>query len=254
MTRALNLIPATPRTLTDPPPPVKPEKTMTRWTQFLGSVATGMALQDAMLKHFMTRADIEACVRLGIEERQRWNDARVAGKKSKFSAFDIEDILSRIARGCTIGDACQAVRPGLQSEFVEICTQDPELNELYLRACKSRSFIESEKILDIADDKTDDVLDNGKVLVPNQANVNRDKLRVETRARLMAAWNTRVFGENKHNVQVNVQVNHAEKLEQARARAKTKTVTRRQEATLEAEFKELPPPVEVALDTSWLEG
>ena len=186
---ALNLIPATPPTLEDPPPPVKPEKTMTRWTQFLGSVASGIALQDAMMKHFMTRADIEACVRLSPEERQRWSDARLAGRKTKFSAFDIEDILARIAAGSNIGDACNAVRPGLQREFTQICTHDPELNDLYLKACKSRSFIESERILEIADDTSNDVLDNGKVLVPNQANVNRSKLMVETRARLMAAWN-----------------------------------------------------------------
>lgn len=43
--------------------------------------------------------------------------------------------------------------------------------------------------------------------------MNRDKLRVDTRTRLMSAWYPKPFSEKKGDVQVNVQVNHARRLE-----------------------------------------
>ena len=264
------IIQQVPRTLQDPGPPPTPQKTLTRWNQFLGSISTGMLLQDAMLKHFMTRADIEACC-LVPEERKRWNDARLAARKRTWSALDFEDIFQRIAAGEKVKDAIDAVRGTVgnsTTDFMAIILADAALNEQYMTALKSRAIKLGEELIDIADDDSRDTLVNDKGPLPNNAAVNRDKLRVETRQRLMGSWFPKLFGDQKNQMQVNVQVNYAERLEAARARAKGQraAITKAPDpAVVEAAFRELPAaetdtswldekPKEDPLDTTWLEG
>lgn len=241
----------TPRNLPDPGPPPVPEKTLSRWVQFLGSVAAGLALPDAMLKHHISRADIEAAVRSDPAERIRWDEARSAALKRTWSAFDIEDVMGRIAAGTGIAEALAEVGKDFTA-FIQLVIADPEMNERYTRALKSRSLVMSEQVLVISDGDGDDTLDNGKGgQIPNQAKVNRDKLRAETRLRLMGAWHTRMFGE-KQNTQVNVQViNHAARLEEARDRAKMHAPTPRKSdpAIIDAAFSE----AKVEDEFAWLD-
>jgi hypothetical protein len=250
---AIDTLAATPHGLTDPPAPPVPVKTLSRWTLFLGDIASGTPLQEAMLKHFMKRADIEACVRSSAEERVRWNDARVAAKRSSWSAFDLEEIIENIAGGMPVMKAIETALGSNYTEtkrkdFLYLCTADPEINDLFTKALASRAVNTSEEITAIADgDGKGDYLDNGKGgLIPDNAKVNRDKLRVDTRYRLMASWNARMFGEGKGDVQVNVQVNHAERLEQARQRRDGRVATKAPEkldpAVIEAAFRTLPAP------------
>ena len=251
-------VPATAKSLTDPPAPPTPQKTLSRWDLFLGEIAVGTPIQDAMLKHYMTRADIEACVRRAPEERQRWDDARLAARKRAWTVFEIEDILKKISGGMPIGQAVCEVK-GTEStttiaEFTYLCSVDPELHDRYMRACKSRAIIVGEEVLTIADDAKDDTLPGRWGDIPNQAAVNRSKLKVEARTRLMSAWFPKLFSE-KSSTQVNVQINnHAARLEEARQRANTRSAVRPEktiEATFtEAELVESKPEV---VDTAWLE-
>lgn len=260
----------TPRGLPDPGAPPTAVKTLSRWAQFLGSIAAGVLLPDAMLKHFITRADIEAAVRSSAEERQRWDEARLAALKRGWSAFDFEDIFARIAGGDPIRTALESVKGAmngdLYSAFNRIIIADSVLHEMYLAALKARSLVMGEQIVEIADDDSKDMAHNEKGDVPNNAAVNRSKLRVETRARLMSAWNTRMFGEKKDNVQVNVQINHAQRLEEARGRAATRTPSLPQRV-IDAAFTDVQPEERNAwddlptntkdsepLDTQWLES
>lgn len=266
------LVAATPRGLPDPGPPPVPQKTLSRWAQFLGSIAAGVLLPDAMLKHYITRADIEAAVRSSAEERQRWDEARLAALKRGWSAFDFEDVFGKIAGGDTIRAALEAVKGTMNgdmySAFNRIIIADSVLHEMYLAALKARSLVMGEEIVMIADDDSKDMAHNEKGDVPNNAAVNRSKLRVETRARLMSAWNTKMFGEAKGQTQVNVQVNYAEKLEEARARATVRSsaavLPALTPAFIEAAFAEIPqdqdlswldePAKDPPIDTAWLEA
>jgi hypothetical protein len=273
---------ATPRGLVDPGPPPVPQKTLSRWDQFLGSIAVGVLLQEAMLKHHMTRADIESCVRLSHEHRQAWDDARLSAMKRGWSAFEFEDIFERIAGGMgvckAIGEVKGAESPNSStfSIFNRIVLADGALNEQYLAALKARSLALQEEVLDLADDKSEDTIENvtkwGTSTLPNNAAVNRSKLQSEVRLRLMGAWNTKMFGESKQSTQVNVQVNYAEKLEEARGRAQARSSTPIPALTqdvVEAAFKDMSPSdaetsndmswldeptKEPAIDTTWLEG
>lgn len=254
-------IAATPRNLVDPGPPPVPTKTLSRWDQFLGSIAAGVLLQDAMKKHFMTRADIESCVRLSHEHRQAWNDARITAMKRGWTAFDFEDIFERIAGGMPATAAVEAVKGSggtPMSSFNRIVIQDSTLNEQYLAALKARSLCLQDQVVELADEKGDDTISNktkwGTTVLPNNAAVNRSKLQVETRLRLMAAWNTKMFGEQKQATQVNVQVNYAEKLEEARSRAVQRSPSQPAALTrdfVEAAFKDVL--TDNVMDTTWLD-
>jgi hypothetical protein len=262
----------TPKGLPDPGSPPVPQKTLSRWDQFLGSIATGTLLPDAMLKHYMTRADIESCIRLSHEHRQAWDDARLSAMKRGWSAFEFEDIFERIAGGMTIKQALTEVKgSNCQSMFNRIVLADGALNEQYLNALKAKSLVLQEEIIEMADDSSNDTITNqtkwGETTLPNNAAVNRSKLQAETRLRLMGAWNTKMFGESKQQTQVNVQVNYAEKLEEARSRATLRSAVPLPAISrdvVEAAFTEMAaesdtswldePAKEPAMDATWLEG
>jgi hypothetical protein len=262
----------TPKGLPDPGPPPVPQKTLSRWDQFLGSIAIGTLLPDAMLKHYMTRADIESCIRLSHEHRQAWDDARLSAMKRGWSAFEFEDIFERIAGGMPVKAALEEVKGvgTMFSMFNRIVLADGALNEQYLNALRARSLVMQEEIIELADDKSEDTITNqtkwGETTLPNNAAVNRSKLQAETRLRLMAAWNTKMFGESKQQTQVNVQVNYAEKLEEARGRALVRSAVPLPAISrdvVEAAFTEMAaesdtswmdePAKESAMDTTWLE-
>lgn len=227
-------------------------KTLDRWTLFLGSITAGVHLEEAMLHHRLTSSDIEAYV-LDPEQRARWHEARIAARKRKWSVLQLEEIFAKISAGDSAVAAVEAVTGniGSFSSFTDLCASDPELNTHYLRAMKSRALIESDKLFSIADgDGKGDYLDNGKGgRIPDNAKVNRDKLRADTRLRLMSSWYRKLFGE-KEAPQVNVQIiNHAQRLAEARQRRDTRQVVPRvSHEVIEAAFSEVPT---LEQDMSW---
>ena len=258
-------IPATPKSLIDPPAPPVPVKTLSRWTQFLGEIAAGSSVQDAMMKYFMKRADIEACIRSSSEERARWEDAKLSALKKKWSGFVIDDILRKISGGMPIGESVMSSVGGSDqsqiADFTYLCSIDTELHELYIRACRSRAILTGEDILKIADEDGNDTLPGPKGgEIPNNAAVNRSKLQVDSRRFLMGSWFPKLFGEKQTGAVTNIQINYAERLEEARARAAgRKPTVRITQDVVDAAFKELPKnedwddvPKE-SIDTTWLE-
>jgi hypothetical protein len=261
-------VPALPRSVVDPPGEPLPTG-LTRWSMFLGELAAGLSLEECMLKYRMRRADIEAHVRVSQTERERWTAARLAARKRLWSTFDLEEIFANIASGMPIAKAIGAAQ-GLPEgkaafseqvrDFTYLCSADADLHEQYLAACKSRALVLSEDLLEVADgDGTGDYLDNGKGgFIPDNAKVNRDKLRVDTRKALMGNWFPKLFGEKKGDTQVNIQFNHAERLEQARQRRDGREATKLTPQIIEAAFREVPaveapaapaaPAAPVALD------
>lgn len=252
--------PLLPRNI-EQPATVSKERILSRWSQFLGSIAIGISPQDAMLKHLITSAEIEACVR-EPEERARWTEARIAARKRAWNVLDIEDIFEKISGGMTIVEAVESIRPGGTTAFADLCCSDPELNAHYLRALKSRAVLLAEDVLKISDgDGTPDTCTTDKGgEIPNNAKVNRDKLKVDARTRLMSNWFPKLFGE-KQQTQVNVQiVNHAQRLEEARQRRDTRSAAPRiSHDVVEAAFREVPAPDtnewdDVPKSTVWLEN
>lgn len=251
-------IPLTPLALPDPGRPPVGSKTLSRWNQFLGAIAAGEGLPESMLKYFISRADIEACVRSDPIEYEKWNGARLAANRKLFTALVLEDIFGAIAGGATIKEALAAA--GVEGAhnyraFNKLVALDQEIHKQFLDACKARSMHMSDEVLEIADDDTNDVLSGDKGPVPNNAAVNRSKLRAEMRMRLMGAYNAKLFGEKKGgDVNVAVQVNHAATLEAARSRRDTRGVKLSASRIRAAIDAEVIVPEKSAEDTSWLEA
>jgi hypothetical protein len=246
-------IQALPARFPDPVDPPTPVKIVSRWEQFLGAITTGMLIEDAMLACFIKKREIQAMINSGPVERKRYQEAKVAGLRSAYSEFDLDEFFNRVAMGTTVTDAYMEVfgKP-VAATFYEILRSDPDMEERYQSALKTKAVIEVEKVIDIVDDDTNDTLPGKHGDIPNMAAVNRSKLRAETRTKLGGLWYRRLFGEKEPAVQVNVQINHAERLEEARARARDKTMTPRRvveftDAVFEAKVEEAP------MDTTWME-
>lgn len=255
----MSAVPIIPRNLPDPPPagPLAP-RTLERWDQFLGGVASGMGLPEAKMKYLMTTADIEACARIDGLQMQRWKDARLAGRKRSWTLFQFEDIFDRVASGMMIDEAVMAVKgmPVSQTDFYALVNADPDLREQYRTAKESYSLIVGESVIGISDDDKNDTLDTLKGPIPNMAAVTRSKLKVDTRFRYIGAYNAKLFGEKKDNVNVQVNIDHVGSLEAARERAKLqdKRVTPKQmAAAIDATFSEKPEPALDDWDTQWRE-
>lgn len=264
----MSTFPATPINFPDPGKSPVPTKTITRWDTFIGDLASGMLIEAACRKSYITRADIETMLRLddGGIQKQRYKEARVAGRRSEWTEFELEDLFARIAAGDTVDAACTAVKGQTARElnFWTLINSDPELRTRYREAKEAHAMIIGEDTISLADDKTDDVLLGPKGPMPNMANVTRSKLQVDTRFRYMASYNAKLFGEKKDAPQVNIQINHAERLEEARSRASLREnrVTKQQlkdvvDATFSEKTAEAAAPTEwvdeVPLDTVWRE-
>lgn len=252
--------PVTPPRFVDPPAPPVPQQTISRWDQFIGSIATGVTVPDAMLKHYIKRADIETMTRKNSLELKRYQEAKIAGLRSAYSMFDLDEFFNAVAMGLTVGDAFQQVwgHPPAAT-FYEILRNDPDMEDRYQNALKTKAVVETERMLEIVDDDTNDLIDGGvKGMVPNMAAVQRSKLRAETRHKLAGNWYRRIYGEKDPSVKVEINVNHAERLEEARTRARTQRAAPRisQQDPIDAQFTEVAPVEEPArpMDLTWMDG
>lgn len=264
----MSAVPTTPLALSAAGNGGPPSKTLTRWDTFIGDIASGLGLAESMNKCYVTRADIETMCRLddGGLQRQRWLDARLAGRKSKLNELDLEEFFSRIAGGLTIKEAQIDVFGAENKHILEVLTADPDLYARYKRALEARTLVVVEDVLVDVRDRTRDIIVNDKGPAPNMAAVSRDKLIAETTMRVVGAWNTKMYGENKNQVAVQVNLNLGEKLEAARTRDKlrdTRVTPKQMQSAVDAVFSEKPepPPTEWVdepeeskpLDTVWRE-
>lgn len=238
-----------------------PTKTLDRWQRFLGILAAGAKIEDAMMQAAVTRADIEAVTRADPLEYQKWLDARKAGKRGKWNAIMIEDVMDRIADGKPLKRAVAEVTGNENDRgvFMAVVHSHPELLAQLKAAKAAASLVMEDQLEEIASDDEDDIIESeretksGAVIstrIPNTAAVQRSKLQIETKRFQMSSWN-KIFAEKKEQTQVNVQVNYAERLEEARERAKHRgrLPAPTQPPVLEAEFEPVLPDD----DTSWMD-
>lgn len=253
----MSAVPLLPRDIPDPPPAPQYARAPTelqRIDRFLGELAGGTPLVDAMGKTHVTRALLEAFTRADEANLQRFNDARLAGLKRVWSVLDFEEVFNRIAAGEPVTESVIAIGRD-PSSFFNMINKDPALLKLYRQAKEAHTLIMAEQLTAISDDNSNDTLPGPKGgEIPNMAAVTRSKLMVDTRFRYMGSFHAKLFGEKKDAVQVNVNVNHAQILEDARARAtqRDKRITPKQRIeAIDAQFTEKQP--EPADDTSWMD-
>jgi|GEM_PF-2420080 len=247
-------VPTIPARFPDPPDSRAPAKIVSRWELFLGEIATGVSVPDAMLKCLIKRAEIQAMTNQP-SERKRYRDAQLAGLRCEYSEMDLEDFFDRVATGKKVVESFVEVfgrEP--RASFYRLLRDDPDLEERYQSSLKTKAMLEMEKSLEIIDDDSNDTLPGPKGgEIPNMAAVQRSRLRFDGRHKLASTWFRRVFGEEKKQVDVNVNIDLAARIQEGRIRAKERKVAitaQERKDAIDASFAPVPSPEP---DTKWMD-
>ena len=217
---------------------------------FIGDLASGMPVEKARKKSYVTRADVETMCRIpGGLEKQRYRDACTAGLRTKYSEFQLQEIFALVAAGEKVADAYMTIM-GTKAlgEWYSLINTDPDLKKMY-RDAKGGAVIEiMDDVIGIADDKSGDILMQDKGPAGNMAAVSRDKLRTDVRFRTAGLLNAQLFGERKDQALVQINLNLAERLEDARARA-----SQRGTGVTKQQMRDAIEATVVEVDTSWMD-
>jgi hypothetical protein len=215
------------------------------WAGLLKSLAEGTSPEDALQQHKILYREVERIVLSNPGAAQQWHEARLLGKSSRFSLLERDEIFSRLARGAPPETAVAEVRGPETAEqdvadLFELVAAIPEWEERYASAMRVTGLRSVQKLgAVVADDSKDTLFCEKRGLLPNPVPVQRARLRWEHETWQLGKWNPDLFGERpKNQVNVQVNVNHAERLEQARTRVKVYRQT--QAATVQGAVREEP--------------
>lgn len=111
----------------------------------------------------------------------------------------VEDIVARIAEGVTVAELCRKHGIARQT-FYNWIAEDEELAGRIAHARVLGFDAIAEEALEIAEDGTNDWIERQKEdgsidEVLNHEHVQRSKLRIETRLKLLAKWDPKRYGD-----------------------------------------------------------
>ena len=123
-----------------------------------------------------------------------YNSEMAGGRPIEPVPQDIaEQVVVWLASGKTLRDFCRL--PGMPhySTIYDWLDKDDEFTQRFARARATGEDVISQECLSIADDDTRDV--SGELEIPNGVAVQRDKLRIDTRLKLLAKWSPKKWGD-----------------------------------------------------------
>jgi hypothetical protein len=197
---------------------VNPETfTPEKWAACIGYLCEGMSTADAVDLAGIPRVLLNGFLRTDPRIRAQWEEAKLAALRNAWDIEVLEDIMSEIAAGQTLKYAVEIKHDKKIEAFYRLVLSDPLVKEMYDEARKIQAEQMADDILEIADDQSGDMTFDGK---GNSANVNRSRLRADTRKYIMAAIHHRRWGaKSTQEIDHKITVDHAARLEEARARA-----------------------------------
>jgi hypothetical protein len=138
--------------------------------------------------------------------------ARRSGAQSIFTAALFTAICDRISRGESLRSVCRDPEMPHKSTVLRWLHEMPDLRDQYVRARDDLMEYWASDILEIADDGTLDTIPGlnkygDEVMVPNHANVQRDRLRIDSRKWLLSKLAARTYGD-RLDVEVSGEVQH----------------------------------------------
>ncbi len=151
------------------------------------------------------------------------------GRPSKYTDKLADKICQMIAQGQSVRSICAKKDMISMQTFFRWLRENDKFSEQYARACEERSYMHAEEILEIADDATNDYMeqhDESDELTGyklNGENIQRSRLRIDTRKWLMSKLNPKVYGDkldmttNGNDIGVTLSASQAEQLLNARA-------------------------------------
>ena len=103
-----------------------------------------------------------------------------------------EEIVTRLASGQSLHSICKLEHMPHISTIYDWIGKEPSFAEHYGRAREQAAHTLFDQMIDIADDCSNDLLEDG---TPNNAAIARAKLRIETRQRVAGKLAPKVYGE-----------------------------------------------------------
>lgn len=105
------------------------------------------------------------------------------------------EICERIANGEPLRQICRDEHMPNWSTVYDWMDADEEFSQRFARAREKGEEAIAAECLDIADDTSQDMIDTAYGPRLNTEHVQRSKLRIETRLKLLAKWNPKKWGE-----------------------------------------------------------
>lgn len=157
---------------------------------------------------------------------------RKPGRPSRYTNKLADKICKMIAEGQSVRSICAKKDMISMQTFFRWLRKNEKFREQYARACEERSYMHAEEIIEIADDATNDYMeqhDESDELTGyklNGENIQRSRLRIDTRKWLMSKLNPKVYGDkldmttNGNDIGVSLSASQAEQLLNARANSR----------------------------------
>lgn len=189
-----------------------------QWEYTLAHISSGVPVDQAIEATGISRSLLDGVLRANTKMKAQWEDAKLASMRLLWDVDTIEEALVQIAMGATVKQACEHVLRGDEAPvFYKLVLKDPIIKEMYDEA----RMIQAEKmaiddVIEISDDSGNDETWDGK---GNSAAVNRSRLKVDSRKWIAGRLHWQRFGDKiQQEVNANVVVDHAARLEAARKR------------------------------------
>ena len=150
-----------------------------------------------------------------IEERHIWANInaqaeqavtqwkRKQGAPSSYSEAIGNEIVTRLASGQSLHSICKLEHMPHISTIYDWIGKEPSFAEHYGRAREHAAHTLFDQMIDIADDSSKDLLEDGSA---NNAAIARARLQIETRARVAGKLAPRVYGERVEQLAQTVHV------------------------------------------------
>ena len=146
------------------------------------------------------------------------------GRPSSYNKQTCDEICNRLALGESLRTICKSEHLPNISTILDWISKHSEFSEQYARAREQQQEFYAEEILDIADDGQNDYMErlnkNGEIeMVVNHENIQRSRLRVDTRKWIMSKLAPKKYGDKvqqeisgKDGGELTVNVNISEKI------------------------------------------
>ena len=119
----------------------------------------------------------------------------MTGRPSTYSPEKAKNIIEQLSDGVPLRVICRQEGMPAWRTVYDWIAKDEELSAHIARARDLGFDAIAEECLDIADDVSGDYVKNGETMAYNAEHVQRSKLRIETRLKLLAKWNPKKYGD-----------------------------------------------------------
>ena len=192
------------------------------WVVFLGKIQDGKSQAEAIAGSGVTRYKLNGVLRSDSKAREQYEEAKIAAVWRNWDFETVEEIMVAIMT-CESGGFLKKILEdrGLPiANFYHLMNRDPTVKQMYEEARQIQAEHMADELQYIADYGLNDTYtdDKGRKRV-DQDVVQRSRLRVDTMKWRMAKLHWKRFGDRVQQDQnINLVVDHAERLEAARKR------------------------------------